>query len=122
MLKGTKHWDLKQKIGYPPLLDYFKAIPSEEKICLFHAHPDMLSVLFNPRIAEKLYVEIHRKEGPPPTRELIERLSFETHSIGTDPDLLALLEYGRPHHIENKKAFVSEGDLSLRKNLYMKGS
>lgn len=123
MLKGTKHWDLKQQVGYPPLLDSFKAIPSQERICLYHANTDIFTALFNAKIAAKLYSEIHRKDGPPPTRELIERLAFEAHLISLDPDLFDLFEYGRPHHIENKKAFIAtEGDLFLRKDLQMKGS
>ncbi len=118
MLKGTKIWDLLRNVGYPPLLEYVKAEPSQEKICIFHSHPDMLRVLFNPKIAEKLYSEIHKEEGPPLTRELIERLASEAHVIRIDPDFFELLTLtGYLQHEEKKKIFIaSEGDVHLRKN------
>ena len=118
MLKGTKHWDLEQKVGYPPLLDSFKAIPSQDKICLQHANFDMLATLFNEKIAKRLLLQIHGKEKTPPTKELITRISFESNQISLDADLLTLLQYGKGHHPEEKKAFIAkEGDPSLRKTL-----
>ncbi|MGB7979035.1 MAG: hypothetical protein WCF19_07770 [Chlamydiales bacterium] len=120
MLKGTKHWDLRGEIGYPPLLEYVKAEPSTDKICVFHAHPDLITVLFNEKLAWRLYGEIHRKGGPALTSALIERISAESHHISIDFKLIELLELGRPNHSGQKQTFVAEegkGDVSLRKNI-----
>lgn len=120
MLKGTKQWDLRNGIGYPPLLEYVQAEPSTDKICLLHAHPDLLTILFNEKIAWRLHSEIHRKGGPPPTAQLIERISVESHQISIDPDLLALLDLTRSDHKGKKKTFIAEdrqGDVLIRKNI-----
>jgi hypothetical protein len=122
MLKGTKNWDLREGLGYPPLQDYVKVEPSDEKICVSHAHPDLLTVLFNAKIGWKLHAEIHQKDAPALTRELIEKVCSEMHLISVDEDLLKLLELGYPYHEEQKKAFIAEdekGNVSLRKNLYL---
>lgn len=121
MLKGTKQWDLSLGLGYPSLLDYVKAERSTEKICLFHAHPDLITALFNGKIAASLYAEIHQKEGPAVTKELVEKVCSEHHQISVDPELFKLLEFGKPFHEEHKKTFIAEeGEISLRKNLYLK--
>jgi hypothetical protein len=120
MLRGTRQWDLIEKIGYPPIQDYLKAEPSEDKICICHANTDLLAVLFNEKIGWKLYSEIHRKPKPALTQELIEKVCSEMHQIGLDNDLLKLLELGYPNHKEQKKAFIAEdgkGNVSIRKNL-----
>ena len=123
MLKGTKQWDLASNIGYPPLLDYIKLTPSGGKICISHAHLDLLSVLFNKEAAQKLFNEIHKKDKPALTVELIETICSEKRLIGLDKNLLALLEFNYPVHQENKKIFVAEDTSSgifLRKNIYLK--
>ncbi len=123
MLKGTKKWNLAQGEGYPPLLDYVKGVPFDEKICIFHAHPDMLTVIFNSKMAFKLHSAIHKKkESAPLTKELIERLSFESHLVGLDPALFTLLELsGYSSHQEKNKVFVAnQGEVFLRKNLSLK--
>jgi hypothetical protein len=124
MLKGTKHWSLKEGVGYPPLLDYIRAIPldsSSDKICLCHANLDLLTVLFNAKIAHKLYSEVHQPNGTV-TPELLERIAVETHQIRIDPDLLQLLFFGRDTPKNGKMPFVSEqGGVLLRKNLSIEG-
>lgn len=119
MLKGTKKWDLREEVGYPPLLDYVKAEPLEGKICLFHAHPDMITVIFNSKFAKKFYDEIHKKDGSPLTEELIKRLASENRIISLDPDLFKLLQLnGYFGHEEKKTTFVAdEGGVLLRKKL-----
>lgn len=122
MLRGTKNWDLREGVGCPPLSDYVKAEPSEEKICLFHAHPDLITILFNGKIGWKLYAEIHQEHPSALTVELIEKVCSEMHQI-IDRDLLQLLELGHPDHKEHKKAFVAEdatGTVSIRKNILLK--
>lgn len=120
MLKGTKTWSLPKKTGYPSLLDYVCASSSPHKICLFHAHPDLITVLFNEPLAYALYVEMHKKDAPLLTRELIERVAQKHHIIHIDPDLLSLLELGKPSHQEAHKTLIAEDKethLILRKNV-----
>ncbi len=123
MLKGTKQWDLSAKDGYPSLLDYMKAVPSPEKLCVFHAHPDMITVLFGPKVASNLYMEIHRKKAPLLTRELVQHLCSELHQLAIDEALFELLILGCPHHDEIKKTFIArdaDTGVSLKKMLYLK--
>lgn len=118
MLKGSKKWDLQNGVGYPPILDFVKAEPAEEKICIFHSHPAMLNVLFNPQTAERLNTAIHQ-EKVPLTPELVQRICFETHIISLSPDLLNLLQFsGYQKHKDKKPSFfATSGDVELRKNL-----
>lgn len=123
MLKGTKEWNLKDKKGYPPLLEYVKVENQEQKICIFHAHPDLITVLFNQEIAAKLYEEIHKEGAPLLTQELVERICSESHLIGINRELFLLLELGNPHHEEFKKTLFakdSASGVSLRKSTYLK--
>lgn len=118
MLKGTKTWDLAQGIGYPPLADYLCIEKGEGQICLFHAHLDMLTVLFNAKAAKILYEDMHKPKGPAITKELVLKACSEGFLLNTDPDLLALLIFGRPKHLEKKKAFIAEKDgVRFRQNL-----
>lgn len=124
MLKGTKEWDLAKQIGYPSLLDYAKAEPTTAKLCIFHAHPDLITVIFNPEIAAHIYKEIHQEGGPLLTQELIERICSEHHLIAVDKDLLEFLELGRPHHEQHKKSLIAsdnETQVCLRKSFHLKG-
>src|SRR3990167_4923179 len=123
MLKGTKTWDLSTHTGIPPLLDYLKIEPAiDPKVCLYHAHLDMLTLLFNPQMAQKLHKEIHKKDRPQLTKEYVERLCNETRTFKLDEALLTLLEFGYPYHNENKKIFAASeaNGVSLRKNLFLK--
>ncbi|MBX7066501.1 MAG: hypothetical protein K1X28_04665 [Parachlamydiales bacterium] len=124
MLRGTKKWDLREKTGYPPFSEYVKAEPSQEKICIFHAHPDLLTVIFNPKMAWKLHTEIHRQDGSPLTRELLERIAGETHIFTIDQKLLDLLQLsGYQNHEDQKKTFIADvGGVSLRKKLSLDNS
>ncbi|PIS02322.1 MAG: hypothetical protein COT85_06025 [Chlamydiae bacterium CG10_big_fil_rev_8_21_14_0_10_42_34] len=124
MLKGTKQWNLVQHVGYPSLLEYVKTEPTKDKICIFHAHPDLITVLFNQKIATLLYEEIHKEDAPLLTQELVERICSEQHLVGIDQELFDLLELGRPHHEENKKTFIAEDKdthVTLKKSFYLKG-
>ncbi len=124
MLKGIKEWNLSN--GCPTLLDYFQFKESEEdKICLFHAHPDFIAVLFGPKAAGKLFEEMHKKDAPPLTKEKIEQICSESH-ITLDPDLLELLQLGKPNHERDSKITLIETDdsthISLRKNVFLNPS
>lgn len=122
MLKGTKTWNLREKRGYPSLLDYVQFDPKPTKICLAHSHPDLLSVLFNQRAADKLYAEVHKPKPPVVTKELIERICFETQMIYLDPELYGLLHLGAPSH-KAKSGFAlvaedAETHITLKKNVH----
>ena len=66
MLKGTKNGD-----PYPSLLDYIKVEPVPAKICISHAHPQLLSVLFSSKAGNELYKMLHTPKTPMPSRETI---------------------------------------------------
>lgn len=124
MLKGTKQGNQATETGYPSLLDYFKIENSNEKICLFHAHPNLISIFFGPQVADSLYREIHKENGAVLTRELIEKACLEAHIIGLDPEIFALLELGKPYHEEQKKTLIAEdkdSQVILRRSFYVKG-
>ena len=126
MLRGTKEWDLASNTGLPPLLDYLKCEPSAEKLCLFHAHPDLLSVLFNPKAAKQLFRKIHQEKAPPLTKELLEQICSEAHIVALDARLFDLLELGRPSHKSDAGRSYIETDetshISIRKRLYLNPS
>lgn len=121
MLRGTKEWNLAADIGYPPVLDYIKIAPGQEKLCLCHAHSDLFLVLFGQKMATALYPVVHQKDGPAFTQELVEKFCSEAHLMPLDLDLLALLEYGHHHHPELKKTLVAtDNNVCLRKTVYLK--
>lgn len=119
MLRGTKRWDLAAQTGYPPLLDYIKASSSKEKVCLFHAHPDVLTYLFGPKVSADLYAAIHQ-QGTALTRELVEKHFSEARLLSPDPELLDLLHFGHTDHPEFRKALVAqESHVSLRQTVFI---
>lgn len=126
MLKGTKEWDLTHRFGYPTLLDYVKLEPEEEKICLLHAHTDLLTVFFGPKAAAALFAELHKKKPTPLTPELIEQMCSLSQSGLLDPDLFELIRFDRKKHTPGQKKTMIEEDekshLSLRKNIYSSNS
>ncbi|HSX37707.1 MAG TPA: hypothetical protein VLE95_02625 [Chlamydiales bacterium] len=101
MLKGTKI------NGYLSLLDYFKFEPVSSKICLFHAHPTLLSILFTPKGADKLYAALHASQAPAVTQESIERICQEVHA--PCPPAFDLFEIKRKNHEKpSKGTFIGE--------------
>jgi hypothetical protein len=98
MLKGTKKNDLLAGVGYPSLLDYVKIERTASKICLFHAHPNLLAVFFTPKGAAKLYAAMHVPKAPALSRENIERICHEVHAPLLDPEVLDLFEIDRQRH------------------------
>ena len=122
MLKGTKEWNVEKGIGYPSLLDYLKMEKEEKKICLFHAHPDLIAVLFNFKAADKIFAKIQEEKTL--SKETLERLCSEAHLIGLDPALFEMIHMSSPTHDPPlKKTFVAEDKASqvfLKKSLYMR--
>ncbi len=122
MLKGTKDWSWEEKTGYPSLLDVIKVEETPSKICLCHAHPGQLAVLFGAKTADKLHQEIHKQERPIVSKEMIETLCSEAHLFSLEPQLFDLIETGNASHKEKEKTtFVAENEeshISIRKNIY----
>jgi len=117
MLKGTKNG------AYPSLLDYILLEENPSKICLSHAHPDLIALFFGRKAADRMFDELHKKKPPAITKEWIEQICSESHLIALDPNLLALLEFGRPkpHPKRTKTTWIAEDDtshISLRKTIY----
>lgn len=98
MLKGTKKNDLIKGVGYPSLLDYIKIEPALSKICLFHAHPNLLSVFFTVKGAQKLYAAIHTPKAPAVTQETIVGICQEVHAPLLDLQIFDLFEISGLRH------------------------
>jgi hypothetical protein len=91
MLKGTK-----DGVGYPSLLDYVKIENALSKICLYHAHPNLLSVFFTQKGALKIYEAMHHPKASILSQENIVRICQEVHAPLLDPKIFALLDTA-PH-------------------------
>lgn len=117
MLKGTKGED-----SYPSLLEYVKVEPVRTKICISHAHPNLLAVLFSPKTAPKLYEILHAPKAPIPSQETIERICLESHLL-LDSQIFDLLDLSRSHHPRASKTTLvgmdPENDVSLKKTLIL---
>lgn len=122
LLKGTKHYEL-GVTGYPPLIDYWKMEKEASKICLFHGHPDILTVFFGAKTAAKLYEELH--DGSNKAVLTLDAI----FAWGTDPELRMvpqdvwdLIDFKRPQH--GKESFQTlvgqEEDALIRKNILLK--
>lgn len=118
MVKGSK-------TRYPSLLDYITLDPNKEaKICLFHAHPRLIAILFGEKAAGKIYQEMHKPDALPITQEVIERLCSEVHTPIYQPEIFNLLELGKPTHGSGPKKKLIGADLetaiTLKKEAYVK--
>ncbi len=120
MLKGTKKWDLANHTGYPCLLDYVKADPQPNRICLSHAHSDVFAAFFGLKIAAPLYAEIHREGCPALTDELITTFCKREHLDPPNPQLFQLFDFNHSDDRERKKTLIAqEKGICLRKTLYI---
>ena len=110
MLKGTKKWEIGK--GYPPFADYVKVDPHwTDKLCVTHAHPSLLQILFGAKTGQKLYETLHAPHAPPLSMELIDSLRGQTHEIAFDASsLYELLLFGRPTHGSAHKVRISAED------------
>lgn len=120
MLKGTKQYE-----GCPPLTDFIKIDPNwAEKLCLSHAHPSLLQILFGAKVGDKLYTTLHQKKPPPVTPELIDQLCSEMHQIAPDiVGLYDLLLFGHPKHPKAHKialcAQAPSTDICLKSQVFL---
>ncbi len=124
LLKGTKHYQLSE-VGYPTLVDYWKIEKETGKICLFHCHPDMLTIFFGPKTAPKLFKEL---------RENSKKAGMSLDAIlewASDPQLRFvekavwdLIDFKRPQHSDSLRQTMigQEGDVLIRKNIALKSA
>lgn len=119
MLKGTKTSDPLEGVNYPSLLDFIKIETAPSKICLHHAHPNLLAVLFTSKGAGKLYSAMHTPKAPPISQESIERICQEVHAPLLDPKIFDLIDLGKGNHSSSSKdTLIGEDEdshISLRK-------
>ncbi len=108
MLKGTKKNDVLKGVGYPSLLDYVKIESSASKICLRHAHPNLLSVFFTDKGGAKLYEAIHTPKAPPVTKETIERICQEVHAPLLSPEIFDLFQIAQSHDAVKETTLIGE--------------
>jgi hypothetical protein len=112
MLKGMKD------NVYPSLLDYMKIESPSSKICLKHAHPQLLSIFFTDKGAARLYEALHTPKAPPVTKETIERICQEVHAPSLSREIFDLFEIDKSHDVPKETTLIGEdaaSHISLRK-------
>ncbi|HEY4255574.1 MAG TPA: hypothetical protein VGM34_04435 [Chlamydiales bacterium] len=118
-LKGTKRCKLGTK-GYPPLIDFFKIDPNPSPICLFHAHPHILSTFFGTKNAQLLYQKLHTECKRGLEQEAL-LLLLDAHELPfLDPKSWTLLDLNRPQHKAKSSTLIAEDEpsgLILRRNI-----
>lgn len=122
LLKGTKHYQLSE-VGYPTLMDYWKIEKETAKICLYHCHPDMLTVFFGEKTAPKLYKEIRensKKAGMNLDAILDWASDPQLHFV--DKAVWDLIDFKRPQHSEALRQTMigQQGEVLIRKNIALK--
>ena len=120
MLRGAE-WQ------YPSLLDFVKVIQvkdKEEKLCLFHATPELLSVFFG-NAAKAIYEEMH-SDKIIVTEEMIEEICRTHQYTLFNKELFDLLSLTRVKHEKSSEITLIEEDpvshISLRKKIYLQKS
>lgn len=113
MLKGTKHANLFSRSGYPALIDYFKIERADTPICLFDAHPHMLSLFFglknSPEIFEKLKKEV--KGGV--SLDGLMAIAGDPQLLMADPEIWKLLELNKTRHgARSEETLVAEDEVT----------
>jgi hypothetical protein len=124
-LKGTKKCSLGRK-GYPPLIDYLKIERKDEPICLFEAHPHMLTVFFGQKTAKIVYETLHDGQKQSLELDAIIQISNDPQLAFIDPEVWKLLNFKRPTHASaSRRTFVAEDaetGISLRKEIQLKSN
>ena len=122
LLKGTKHYQLSE-MGYPTLMDYWKIEKETGKICLFHCHPDMLTVFFGEKTAPKLFKELRensKKAGM--SLDAILEWASDPQLRFVDKEVWNLIDFKRPQHSDSLRQTMigQEEDILIRKNIDFK--
>jgi len=121
MLKGTKN----PAKGYPSLLEYIQLTSKPSKICLPHADPSMISVLFSPKASLKIYQAIHTSEKSQITQMEIERICSEVHTLIYNTDIFDFIDLKKPRHKKDlKQTLIGEDEdthTSLKKTVILNG-
>lgn len=122
MLKGSKKWDFDQNIGYPSLLDVIKVEESDTKLCLQHAHPGQIAILFGSKAANKLYHTLHEEESESLSKEKIEQICSESHAPIFNSFVFNFIELKSASHSKHGKTTLivtdQDSQVSIRKNIY----
>lgn len=117
LLKGMKK-------RFPSLLDYLKIERASSQICLFHAHPTIMTLFFGEKTAYKLYQELHRNKKAPSGLEGILQWASDPHLAFVDAKVWELIDFNRPRHGSlSQKTLIAEDDethISLRKTIQLK--
>ncbi len=117
LLKGTKK-------RFPSLLDYLKIERTPSQICLFHAHPKIMTVFFEEKTAHKLYQKLHGNKKEPMGLEAILQWANDPHLAFVDAKVWELIDFnGSKHGSPSQKTLVAEDDethISIRKNIQVK--
>jgi hypothetical protein len=114
MLKGSKGYDFGKKTGIPSILSFIfiKETEKPDKICLSRASKEMLTALFNEKIAEKIW-EKRKKSKIKITKNELETILNESQFItSNDPasDIWPSLCFSHKNHKKSPKITICKDD------------
>jgi hypothetical protein len=111
---------------FPSLLDYIKIERPPSQICLFHAHPKIMTVFFGEKTASRLYQELHGERKAAIGLEAILQWAHDPHLAFVDAKVWELIDFQRPKHgSSSQKTLVAEDEeshISIRKNIQLKAT
>jgi len=111
LLKGTKHSNLFSAQGYPSLIDFFKIEQAVGKICLFHAHPHMLTSFFGLKSSPHLYQLLHQEKFKAGIElEALLLLANDPHLAFTQAPTWDLLDLTHTRHNKLPETLVAEDE------------
>ncbi len=112
MLKGCRHFEPEQEIGYPSFLEIFKVDKIQSKICLAHAHLGMCLALFGSKNGAHLHQVLQGEQW--------EAKETEIQQILEKAALVDFVYIGKGSHPKNSTVTLVAEDLDvvLRKTIY----
>ncbi len=100
MLKGSK-------TNLPSLLDLISLDKHPSKICLMHAHSDLLAAIFGKKGGAKLYKMLHDPQGSAITKTTIEQICLESQ-IPYSESFVDLFSWNKHKKKENELIGIDE--------------
>lgn len=110
MLKGTKGYDFEKNIGLPSILSfiYLEDNAKENKICIPTSSKEMLTALFDNKIAEKIW-EKRKNQRTKISKEELETILKENPSF-TDTNIWNYISVSHKSHNKNARITICKDD------------
>jgi hypothetical protein len=112
MLKGTKVYDFEKKEGLPSILSFItiEEKENENKICIPTASKEMLTAIFNEKIAEKIWKK-RKDEIIKITKQDLETILTETQSpTESQKDIWSFVALSHNKHKKNARLTICKDD------------